>query len=159
MIRYMKRHKCGLKSVILQHPLKLVGFIDAAFKAQPEEPTGLALRGLAARLQEDSNNNDQPQPVNGKANLVDFTVRRQRRVVRSTFSAELNGLVDSVEQMLLLQIMLHEVYCGTQQSPEDMIDMLECGGLYPKLDFAIDARAVYDEISATDVGEFHGSSF
>ena len=31
---------------------------------------------------------------NKKANLLDFTVRRQRRVVRSTFSVELNDFID-----------------------------------------------------------------
>ena len=129
VIRYMKKHKCGLKSVRLRHPLKLVGFIDAAFKAQPDEPTGLALRGLAATLQEDAKDNDQPHSAGGLANFVDFTVRRQRRVLRSTFSAELNGLVDSVEQLLLLQLTLHHIYCGTHQSPEEMIDLFEHGGL------------------------------
>ena len=63
--------------------------------------------------------------------MVDFMVRRQRRVVRSTFSSELNGLVDSVEQSFLLQIALHQIYCGTPRSPEEMIDLLEYGGLHP----------------------------
>ena len=95
----MKRHKCGLNSVTLQHPLKLTAFTDAAFKAQLEEATGLALRGLAAVLtQDDILGEQKPQGKNGVANLIDFTVRRQRRVVRSTFSAELNGLVDSIEK-------------------------------------------------------------
>ena len=113
----------------------MVGFIDVAFKAEPDEPTGLALRGLAITLQEDAKNNDQPPSVGGLANLADFTVGRQRRVVRSTFGAELHGLVDSVEQLLLLQITSHHIYtyiyiyiyiyCGTHQSPEDMIDLVE----------------------------------
>ena len=34
--RYMERHKCGLKPVTFKHPFKLVGSIDAAFKAQFE---------------------------------------------------------------------------------------------------------------------------
>ena len=85
--------------------------------------------------------------------MVDFTVRRQRRVVRSTFSAELNGLVDSVEQMMLLQVTLHQIYCGTTQTPEDMVDMLENGGLYPPLDICVDARAVFDAVAATDTCE------
>lgn len=83
------------------------------------------------------------------ANLVDFTVGRQRRVARSTFSAELKGLVDSVEQLFLLQIVLHQIYCGTHQSPEEMIDMFEHWCLYPQLDIAVDARAVYDVVAAT----------
>ena len=75
--------------------------------AQLEEASGLAPRGLAATLCEDTGAYDEPHGKNKIANLVDFTVRRQRRVVRSTFSAELNGLVDSIEQMLLLQCTLH----------------------------------------------------
>ena len=101
-IRYMKKYKCGLNFVCLRHLIKLVGFIDVAFKDQPEEPTGLALRGLAATSQEDSLKVDQSHNTSGLANLVDFTIRRQRRVVRSTFSAELNGLVNNVEQFWLL---------------------------------------------------------
>lgn len=89
--RYMKKHKCGFKSGCLKHKFKLVGFIDAAFEAQADEPTGLALRGVSATLQEDSPKNDQPYGAGGLPNLVDFTVRRQGRVTRSTFSANKMG--------------------------------------------------------------------
>ena len=34
----------------------------------------------------------------------------QRRLVRFTFGAELNGLVDSVEQLLWLQFILYCIY-------------------------------------------------
>ena len=155
---HMKRHECGFESVKFNHPLKLVGFIDVAFKTQPDEPTGLALRGLAATLQEDDSSFTQPMSKNGKVNFIDFIVRRQRRVARSTFSAELNGLVDSVEQMLLLQMALHQTCRGTQQSLKDMLDLLENGGLYPWLDIAVDACAAYDAIVAIDACEPQGSS-
>ena len=89
--------------------------------------------------------------ANKKGNLFDFTVRRQRRVVRSTFSAELNGLVDTIESMLLLQATLHQIYCGTDQTPQQLIDLLENGGLYPPVDLCVDARAVFDAIAASDV--------
>lgn len=130
----------------LKRRLKSVGFTDAALKARPDEPTGLALRGLAATLQEDSVGNNQPRSVSGKAKSVDFTVRKQFRVVRSTSSAELNGFVGSVKQVLLLHMVLHLVYCGTPQSPEEVIDLLEDEGLYPRLDFAVDARAFCDAV-------------
>ena len=93
VIRYLRRHKVGLRTVQIPHPLRFVGFTDAAFKALVDEPTGLALRGLAAIVMEDDLPG-KPQAVSGRANLLDFTVRRQRRVVRSTFSAELNGLIE-----------------------------------------------------------------
>ena len=50
---------------------------------------------------------------------------RRRRVVRLPFGAELNGLVDSIAQMLLLQCALHQIYCGTGQFPERMNELLE----------------------------------
>ena len=114
VIRYVKRHTCVLKSFALQRPFKFVAFTDAAFKAQPQESIGLALRGFAAVLGEDRGS-DTPNGNGGLVNLVDFTVRRQRRLARSTFSAALNGLVDRVEQMLLMQCAMHRIYCGTTQ--------------------------------------------
>ena len=88
----------------------MVGFIDAAFQAQPGLPIGLALRGFAAILQEDSDANDEPHSVSGNLNLVGFIVRRQRRAARSAFSGEFHGLVYSMEQMFLSQISLHEIF-------------------------------------------------
>lgn len=84
----MKKYKCCLKFVCLKPKLKFVGFIAVAFETHLEEPTGLVWRGLAATLQEDSLEVDQPHGTSGLANLVDFTVRRQRRGVRSTLGAE-----------------------------------------------------------------------
>ena len=107
VIRHMKRHKCGIRSIALNHPVKLGVSTDAAFKAQPEEPPGLAFRGLAATLCEDEGDATKPHASGAKVNFVDFMVRRQRGVVRSTFSAEFNGLVDSAEQVLRLQCTLH----------------------------------------------------
>ena len=96
--------------------------------------------------------------LRGKANLIDLTVRRQRRAARSTFSAELHGLVDSTEQMLLPLVTLHQSDCGIEQSPGDMIDSLENGGSHPKLHIDVDARAVCDAVAAVDAREPQGSS-
>lgn len=85
VIRYMHGHKCGFKPVRLQHPLKLVAFTDAAFKAQREEPIGLALRGLAANLCEDRFGGARakyPHGDNGKVAFTYSIARRQRRGVR-----------------------------------------------------------------------------
>ena len=48
------------------------------------------------------------------------------------------------------EVVLHQVYCGIQRSPAEMVDLLENGGLYPRLDLAVDARAVYDVVAAAD---------
>ena len=90
VIRYLRRFKGGIKAVKVSHPRKIIGFTDAAFKALLDDPTGLALRGLATMLRE-ATSKDRPRCQPSKANLIDFTVRRQRGVVRFTFSAEPNG--------------------------------------------------------------------
>ena len=79
----------------------MTGFADAALKAQPDEPSGHALPGLVATLMEDTHANC-PMSVSKKANLIDFTIRRRRRVAKSTFRVELNGFVDGIESLLLL---------------------------------------------------------
>lgn len=96
----------------------------------------------------------------GNANLLDLFVRRQRRVVRSTFIAELNWLVDSVELTLFfLQITIQLIYCCTTPSFEEIIDLLENEGACVKLNVAVDARAACDAISAIDACEPQGISF
>ena len=40
-----------------------------------------------------------------------------------------------------------------------MIDLLEAGKLYPPIDFCVDAKVVFDAISASDACEFAESSF
>ena len=71
-------------------------------------------------------------------------------MVRSTSSAEFNGLVDGMKQMLFFQCTLRRIYLGIAQLPERMIDLLETGQLYPPLDLCVDARAVYDDIGPSD---------
>ena len=60
--------------------------------------------------------------------------------------------------MLLLQAALHQIYCGTDQTPQQLIDLLENGGLYPPVDLCVGARAVYDAIAASDVCDPQESS-
>ena len=70
-ILHLKPHKCGLKNVTLENPSKFVAFIGVAFESQPEEPTVLAIRGLAAALCGD-NCDVEPMSKNSEANFVDF---------------------------------------------------------------------------------------
>ena len=53
---------------------------------------------------------------------------------------------------------MHLIYCGALQTPEEIIDLLEHGGLYPRLDLAVDAHAVYDIVAATDACDPLGCS-
>ena len=155
----MNRRKCGLKPVISQHPLELVAFTYAAFQAQLEAPIGLAPRGLASALCE-NRGGDKPDGSNNKATPPDFTVKRQMRVVKSSFCAEINGLVWST---VLSRCCGYSAHCikpiaVQRTSPERMIDVLGRGPMYPPLNMCVDVRAVRDVIGASDACELAGSS-
>jgi hypothetical protein len=70
--------------------------------------------------------------------------------VRSTFSAELNALIDALEIAILIQMAYHQIMHGCTQSATDMAKVLEEGGLLPAIDAVIDARAVWDAVAAAD---------
>ena len=110
----------------------------------------MALRGLEGILV-NGDGGEKPQSANGLAHFIEYLVRRQRRVVRSTFSAELNALIDSLETLIILQMTLHQVYCGTADHVEELVELLERGAAYPPIDLITDARSVFEAIAATDV--------
>ena len=68
VFRHVEKHKYGLKTIKLKHRFELVGFTDAAIKAQPEEFIGFVLRGSVATLKEDLVNSYQPHNTSGLAN-------------------------------------------------------------------------------------------
>jgi hypothetical protein len=152
VLRFLKRHKNGIMYPCIVGPVRLVGFTDSAFKAMENEGSGLALRGLAILLCAEIAGDmvfTAGEPVT--VNLLEWLVRRLRRVVRSTFAAELNALIDSIETLILLQLALHQVYCGTLESADVLLQRMETGGLYPPIDLLVDAQSVSDAVAAPDV--------
>ena len=105
VLRYLKRHQVGIFYGKVPEPYRLTGYTDAAFKAQEDEGSGLAIRGLAVVLTTQSI--EKPTSATCQVNLVEYLVRRIRCVVRSTFAAELNSLLDSIESVLLIQLAMH----------------------------------------------------
>ena len=128
--------------------MRLIGFSDSACRAQEDEGSGLALRGLAVVLTTDDLT--KPTSPSGRVHLLDFLVRRLRRVVRSTFAAELNAFIDALESLILLQLVLHQVFTGTEDEPDELQYKLEHGVLYPPIELVTDARSVWDAFSAKD---------
>ena len=64
------------------------------------------------------------------------------------FAAELNALIDAIESLLLIQLILHQIHCGTHETPDQLLSKLENGGLYPLIDLLVDAQSVSDAIGA-----------
>ena len=151
--RYIKRRPRGLRYRKFRKgiPQAIICFSDAAFKALVEESSGLALRGCCILLAETAE--DELTVGEGLCHMIEFICGRQRRVVRSTYSAELNGLIDSIEKAILVQILFHQIWCACDQSVADMATLQEEGKLQPPIKGVVDAKAVFDSIRASDVCE------
>ena len=72
-------------------------------------------------------------------------------MVRSTFSAELNALIDAIETLILTQLAIHQVIHGTNETADELLQALEDGQLDPPIDMVIDARSVFDSLAVQDV--------
>jgi len=160
VLRYLVKERIGVHYRPLEGPVRLLGFTDSAFKALNDEGSGLALRGLAVVLtteavkKPDKRNPSAllPPEVPLNVHLLEWLVRRLRRVVRSTFAAELNALIDSIETLLLLQLVFHQIYYGLSESMDTLVLKLEQGELYPPIDVFVDAKSVADALQASDLG-------
>ena len=150
VVRYVKRKKIGIKyGPLPPGDANLTVFSDAAFKAIPDESSGLALRGCVILLC--TSGPEELINPSGTCHMLEYVCRRQRRVVRSTYSAELNGLVDSVEVTRLVRILFHQILHGTDQESFDMARAQDEGKLRPHIKAATDAKAVFDSVAAPDI--------
>ena len=107
ILKWLRKHPSGILHPKLKGPLRLTGVSDAAFRQQPDESTGLCLRGCVVMLT--TADPRSPTSPSGECSILEYCSKRQRRVVRSTFSAELNALVDCVELLLVIQACLHQL--------------------------------------------------
>lgn len=128
--------------------LRLSTISDAAFRALVDESAGLALRGYIVLLTREKLTS--PAGPDGTCHVLDVGCRRQKRVVRSAFAAEINGVVDSMEACTLIHICMREICVGDGGSPESLMNTLEGGGRYPPQDLTVDARSVCDACASQD---------
>jgi len=127
-----------LKYSKLSGETKVLDISDAAFRR--EDATGLSMRGALVCLAECRDGNP-----GGRVQMIDWYSRRQRRVVRSTFGAELNALADSLEVSKLLAFAVAEIRC-----PEATLSMLrgmEESGTFPVgIEACIDCKSIFDAL-------------
>ena len=97
----MKRKPANILYKKLTGPLRLSVISDAAFKIQ--DKTGLACRGTIIAVMGEQQKGGGP---GGDMHIIDFVARRQKRVARSTFNAELNGVMDSVETAKMIAMFI-----------------------------------------------------
>ncbi len=156
LLRWLRRNSSGIWFRKLVGLLRIVGVSDAAFRAQPEDASGLALRGCVILLNTDSSTS--PSSPDGLCNVLEYVCRRIRRVVRSTYSGELNSGIDTTELALLIQMAFFQIWYNPDATATQMAQLLDNGQLMPPVDIVGDARSVFDSIAAIEIGDIQESS-
>ena len=110
---------------------------------------GLAIRGCVIMLLEAK---DEVLKTGSTYRIVmlDWYSRKQSTVVRSTYAAELMALLDALGTGTLLNIALTEIDQGVRTAGDMMVKQ-ETGALALKMMACVDAKAVFDAITADTV--------
>ena len=143
VVKWVRRKPASLFYRRLTGPLRVVVISDAAFRR--EDSSGLAIRGATIGVSEDSGS-DNP---GGNMAVIEWYARRQRRVVRSTFGAEINGLIDAIETGRLIAFTLAElVHPGISLS--DLRQMDDAGKLTIPIHACTDCKSVFTALQSQD---------
>ena len=143
VVKWMKRTPCVLKHVAIKPPWSVLVMPDSAFKAT--EPDCLAIRACVVVLTSLST-----LPSGGPVGVVEFYSRKQPRVCRSTFSAELCSVDDASSIGLLIRGMFAELVRGPM-SAAVMAKKTDCGDLGVELEIATDNRGLFNGATATEI--------
>jgi hypothetical protein len=93
---------------------------------------------------------ERPNEVGGTVHVLEYYARKQKRVCRSTFAAELNAIADAVEVARLINFTIACCYKPFVSALE--LQKLEDNNLMPlSIEVCTDCRSVYDALKAEDV--------
>lgn len=121
-------------------------YSDAAFKKEEED--GHSQRG--AIYMRCVGNTQKDMICTSQGHLIEMASKQQRRVVRATFTAELQGGCDTVDKGFLLVQTFHEITTG-QSSAIESRRLRDHGGYKVPMILYIDAMSVYAAVTATFV--------
>ena len=143
VVKWCKRKKAQLTYRKLSTPTRIVGISDSAFRK--EDAKGLAMRGAVIALVERFD-----EHPGGACHILDFYARKQRRVTRSTYSAELNAASDAYEFSKLIALTVAEVI-KPYPSISSLMCLEETGSFPACVELVLDARSVYDSLVAAEL--------
>ena len=144
LVRYIKQNPLKLVYHKITGPLKLMAITDSAYRGEDQDH--LAVRsGLIVLISAKG-----PVVGNNPIQILEYISKKQSRVCRSTFTAELYSALDMVGLGLNICMMVNEITNGVQ-SAAHMADKLECGKITDGLDVAIDADAVFRALAGKEV--------
>ena len=143
IVKWMRRKPCVIKFAKLRPPLRILCISDSAFKRTDD--SCLACKGHVIALAEQSTD-DTP---GGNFHVLEAVSRRQRRVNRSTFAAEVNGLADAMEPAKVIAMQFAEATAGCVTA-QCLARMLSTAAWPIQIEAVIDAKGVFDAIVAPD---------
>jgi hypothetical protein len=148
VVRWMKRRPCTLLHIAIPAPWTLLVMPDSAFKAT--EPDCLATRACIIMLTTSIAGSRPALPTGGPVGVVEFYSRKQPRVCRSTFSAELTSVDDACSLGLLIRGMFSEIIQGPMTAA-DLAYRTEHGKLAVGLDIGTDNKGLFSGATAVEV--------
>ena len=144
VLRYIKAKPLSMRIRRLESPWSLVAVSDSAYKSDGVDcltmRSGLILLMNKSGIQVGTNH----------CQLVDFVAKKQTRVCRSTYIAELFSLLDLLGHALNINLTLTEVL-GGRQKLEALEQIHEQGMNALQLMAAIDAKSVQDSVASVEV--------
>ena len=143
VLKWVRRKNAAITYKHMQGPCRILAISDSAFRKECN--AGLAMRGAIIGISSDAANS-----LSGFLHIVEFYARKQRRVCRSTYSAELNAASDAYEFAKLVAMTLAEVIAPCP-SAKLLTTMEESGTLPVCVHLIIDALSVYDSLASEEI--------
>ena len=151
VLRYIKRKPLRVTYKAVKDPWRVLIISDSAFKSEDQDC--LAMRsGLIALAGKAPNFGATTlgRSTTWEVQPIEHVSKKQQRVCRSTYAAELHSALDLTGLALLILGTLSEVLLGAK-SPLEMLEMHNAGDYPVECELFIDARAVFDSVTAKTV--------
>ena len=143
ILKWVRRKKCVIVFRKLVPPLKILIIPVSAFKRLEGEC--MACKGHVLALAE-----QRPDTPGGGAHWLEAVSRRHKRVNRSTFAAEINGLADALEPGKVLAMQYTEVVRRACTANQFALDATAGDRALP-VEAVVDAMSVFTTVTASDI--------
>ena len=151
VLQYLKSKPLAMKFRRVDRPWRLIAISDSGFKGEDQDH--LAIRsGLICLVDRDF-----PQLGRNNLQIIEYVSKKQTRVCRSTYAAELYSALDLAGLMVNIALTLTEVLKGPSSACA-LADKFETGRLSLESDLIIDAASVFDHTSTTEPRAPHDST-
>ena len=147
VLKYLKVKPLELRYVKIDGPWSLVAISDSSFKGEDQD--FLAVRSGVIALASDGIHRGE-----NRLHILEFVSKKQTKVCRSTFAAELHSALDLAGLAMIINSAITEVLTGSKNAAQ-LVELQETGENALKLSLIIDAKSVWsstigDEAKCTD---------